>query len=354
MDWKRFEKLTQLPGAPGVEGAVRSFMKKEMIKNSITMKQDGLGGLFGTVPGKEESPRVMVAGHMDEVAFMVTRISKEGFLHFTPLGGWWSQVLLAQRVDVYTATGESVPGVIGSIPPHLLPANKRKDPFPLEEMFIDIGARNEEDVHAFGIRPGDSIIPRGSFEWMEGGHRLMSKACDNRFGCAMSLEVLDEVQNAKYENTVIAGATVQEEVGLRGARTATTMMRPDVFFAVDVGPAGDTPGVTDGYGEIGKGVVIRLMDSGLIMSPGMRQFLIDTAEAEGIPYQFFVSKGRTDAAAAHLQGKGVPSAALGICGRYIHSHTCVYDKGDVEAARAFLMAIIKRLDTDRLKAILGR
>ncbi|MDR6224309.1 M42 family metallopeptidase [Desmospora profundinema] len=351
MDWKRFGALTQVPGVPGAESLVSRELEKMITPLADEVIRDRLGSLFGKKSGDKNGPRVLVAGHMDEVGFMVTRITDQGFLRFQPLGGWWSQVLLAQRVEIVTREEKRIPGVIGSVPPHLLKEDDRGKPVPMDRMFIDIGLDSKEDVRNAGVHPGDFIVPVCPPVEMEGGRRLMAKAVDNRFGCALAVELLEDLQNRSHPNVVFSGATVQEEVGLRGAVTAANRVKPDVFFAVDAGPAGDTPGVADGFGELGQGVVIRLMDRSMIPLPGMRRFLIETAEEEGIPYQFFISQGGTDAGAVHKTGDGVPSAALGVCARYIHSHAAVVDKGDVEAAKAFLTALIRRLDPERLRAI---
>ncbi|SFS60872.1 M42 family metallopeptidase [Marininema halotolerans] len=351
VNWNRMKELTQLPGVPGAEGEVREVLSQYIANSTSEMLQDRLGGLFGVLRGKEKSPKVMVAGHMDEVGFMVTRITEKGFLKFQTLGGWWSQVMLAQRIQVVTRSGKRIPGVIGSIPTHLLKPEMRKKPIDVTEMFIDVGADSADEVEALGICPGDAVAPYFPDVEMAGGTRILSKAWDNRFGCGIALELLDALKGQKHPNTVFSGATVQEEVGLRGAQVAAQMIQPDVFFAVDAGPAGDTPGVSDGYGQLGKGVVIRLMDRSMVPLPGMREFLIETAKREGIPYQFFVSQGGTDAGAVHTTGEGVPSAALGVCARYIHSHAAMIDKDDVEATKRFLVAAVKSLDAATLEAI---
>lgn len=351
MDWKRFGELTQLPGVPGAEEKVRERLQREIARYTGETVQDRLGSLFGIRRGKKEGPRVMVAGHMDEVGFMATRITDKGFLKFQTLGSWWGQVMLAQRVEVVTRDGKRIPGVIGSVPPHLLKEERRQKPVEITEMFIDVGADDREEVERWGIQPGDPIVPVCPVVELEGGNRLMTKAVDNRFGCALSLELLEDLGDGNHPNRVYAGATVQEEVGLRGAVTAAQTVDPDVFFAVDVGPAGDTPGVSNGFGELGKGVVIRLFDRSMVPLPGMRRFLVETAEEEDIPYQFFVSQGGTDAGAVHKVGTGVPSAAVGICARYIHSHAAVVDKGDIMAAKRFLEAVVRRLDEKRLQQI---
>jgi putative aminopeptidase FrvX len=353
LNWQLFEELTQVPGAPGFEHEVRRVMRFYLSSYVDEIIQDRLGGIFGIKYGNQSGPKVMVAGHMDEVALMITKITADGFLKFEPMGGWWSQVMLAQRVDVITRDGEKVPGVIGSIPPHLLSEEKKRKPVEFSQMFIDIGAKDDRQVQELGITLGSTAVPHCPFIEMEGGTRILSKAWDNRFGCGIALQLLAALQQDIHPNIVYAGATVQEEVGLRGAGVAARLIQPDVFFAIDAGPAADTPGIENGFGQLGKGVLIRLFDKSLITLPGMRDFLIETAEAENIPYQLFVSRGGTDAGAVHQTGNGVPSATIGICARYIHSHAAIADKEDIVATKKFAVALIKRLDETAYHSILG-
>lgn len=352
-NWEIYKKLIQTPGTSGFEHEVRKAMRSYITPLAEEVIQDRLGGIFGIKKGDPKGPKVLVAGHMDEVGFMITKITKEGFLKFQTVGGWWSQVMLSQRVEVVARSGKRIPGVIGSTPPHLLDPEQRKKPVDIAKMFIDIGADSDETVKSWGVRLGDFAVPYCDFVEMEGGKRLLGKAWDDRFGCGLAVELLQHFQNEEHPNILYAGATVQEEVGLRGAGTAANMIEPDVFFTADVGPAGDTPGMKDGFGELGKGVVIRIYDRSMIPLPAMRDFLLDTAESMNIPYQFFVSQGGTDAGRVHQTGIGVPSAAIGICGRYIHSNVTVVDKEDIKAAKAFAIALVKNLDQSTYETIIS-
>lgn len=352
INWEMFKAFTQTPGAPGFETGVRKLMRTYLKKYADEILQDRLGGIFGVKRGDVTGPKVLFAGHMDEVAFMITRITEDGFLKFQPLGGWWAHVLLAQRVDVITSKGKCIPGIIGSIPVHLLDKQQRNKLVPISQMFIDIGAESKEQVEEWGILPGDVAIPFSPYTELEGGKRIMSKAWDNRLGCGISIELLSSLKGESHPNTVYAGATVQEEVGLRGAAPAAHLIKPDIFFAVDVGPAGDTLGVQDGFGQIGKGMLIRVYDRSMITLPGVRDFLLDIAEKEQIPYQFFISPGGgTDAGRVHLTGEGVPSVAIGVVARYIHSHAAIIDKEDVEATKEFVVALTKELDRSTYESI---
>lgn len=226
---KLFQTLTELPGAPGNEHLVRNFMREQLALYSDEIVQDKLGSIFGVKKGNPQGPTIMVAGHMDEVGFMVTAITENGMIRFQPLGGWWSQVLLAQRVQIITKTGPVI-GVVGSIPPHLLDESKRNKPMEIKNMLIDIGADDRADAERIGIKPGQAILPICPFTPMANEKKILAKAWDNRYGCGLAVELLQELQDVSLANTLYSGATVQEEVGLRGAQTAANMIKPDIFL----------------------------------------------------------------------------------------------------------------------------
>ena len=172
-------------------------------------------------------------------------------LRFQTLGGWWSQVLLAQRVQVMTKNGPVI-GVVGSIPPHLLSDAQRAKPMDIKNMLIDIGADNYEDAIEIGIKPGQQIVPICPFTPMANEKKIMAKAWDNRYGCGLAIELLKELKDETLPNTLYSGATVQEEVGLRGAQTAANMIKPDIFFALDASPANDASGDKTQFGQLRK------------------------------------------------------------------------------------------------------
>ncbi|OKL36206.1 M42 family metallopeptidase [Domibacillus mangrovi] len=345
-----FKTLTELPGAPGNEHAVRAFMKNEMGPYADSIIQDGLGSLFGVKEGNENGPRVMVAGHMDEVAFMVTAITDNGMIRFQTLGGWWGQTMLAQRVHIFTKKGR-VEGVISSTPPHLLTEDQRNKPMQIKNMQIDIGADDKADAEAIGIKPGQSILPVSAFTPLANPKKIMAKAWDNRYGCGLAIELLKELHGKTVPNMLYSGATVQEEVGLRGAQTAAHLINPDIFFALDASPANDTTGDKTEFGQLGKGVLLRILDGTMVTHSGMREFVLDTAESNSIPYQYFVSPGGTDAGRVHTTGNGVPSAVIGICSRYIHTHSSIIHTDDYEAAKELLVKLITELDKTTVDTI---
>lgn len=350
--WKR---LTEAPGAPGFEGPVRDIMKEYISQYTNELVYDNLGSMFGVMRGDENGPRIMVAGHMDEVGFMVTRISEKGFISFQTLGGWWGQVLLAQRVQIITGQGV-IQGVISSIPPHVLSDDQRNRPMDVRNMYVDIGVDTREEAERLGIRPGQPILPICPFQVMANPRRIMAKAWDNRYGCSLAVELAKELhERPGHPNVVYVGATVQEELaGTRGAKTAAELIQPDLFLALDASPAGDIPGVREEGGKLGNGLLMRIYDPMYVMPVGLRELLIATCEEEKIQYQIYVAKGGTDAGVVQNHGKGVPSAVIGIPSRYIHSHASIIDTADYEAAKRLLFSIIRKLDRQTWESILPR
>ncbi|WP_284139871.1 MULTISPECIES: M42 family metallopeptidase [unclassified Virgibacillus] len=343
-----FKTLTELHGAPGNEKLVRTFMESQLEKYADELIHDNLGGVFGVKKGT--GPKVMVAGHMDEVGFMVTKITENGMLRFQPLGGWWNQVLLAQRVQILTEKGP-VTGVIGSIPPHNLTDEQRKKPMEIKHMLIDIGADDKEDAEKIGIKPGQTVVPICPFTPMANPKKILAKAWDNRYGCGLAIELLKEVANETLPNELYSGATVQEEVGLRGAQVAANMIKPDIFYALDASPANDMSGDKKEFGQLGKGALLRIFDRSMITHKGIRDFVLDTAESNNIPYQYFISQGGTDAGRVHLTGNGVPSAVVGICSRYIHTSASIIHVDDYAAAKELIVKLVKSTDQNTVDLI---
>ncbi len=346
--------LTDAKGIPGNEQEPRSIMKKYIEPYADGIETDGLGSLIAKKTGDSSGPKVMVAGHLDEVGFMITQIDDKGFLRFQTVGGWWNQVMLAQRVTIVTAKGE-ITGVIGSKPPHILSAEARKKPVEIKDMFIDIGASSKEEAREWGVRPGDMVVPYFEFTVMNNEKMLLAKAWDNRIGCAIAIDVLKNLKGENHPNIVYGVGTVQEEVGLRGAKTAANKIAPDIAFAVDVGIAGDTPGVSDkeAQGKMGEGPQIILYDASMVSHKGLRDFVTGVADELGIPYQFdAMPGGGTDAGSTHLAGEGAPSLAITIATRYIHTHAALLHRDDYENAVKLITEVIKRLDKEAVDKII--
>ncbi|KPN88680.1 M42 family metallopeptidase [Lysinibacillus sp. ZYM-1] len=349
-----FKDLTDANGIAGNERAPREVMKKYIAPYADTVETDNLGSVIAKKVGDENGPKIVVAGHLDEVGFMVTQIDDKGFIKFQTVGGWWSQVMLAQRVTITTRKGDEVIGVIGSKPPHILPADVRNKVVDIKDMFIDIGAASKDEVLEWGVRPGDMVTPYFEFNVMKNEKYLLAKAWDNRIGCAIAIDVMKALQNEKHPNILYSVGNVQEEVGLRGAKTATHKIQPDIGFAVDVGVAGDTPGVTakESTSKMGAGPQIVVYDASMVSHRGLREFVLDVADENNIPYQFeAMAGGGTDAGSIHVTANGVPALSIGIATRYIHSHAGILHRDDYDNAVKLMVEVIKKLDREAVNKI---
>jgi endoglucanase len=326
---KLLQKLSEAHGVPGAEREVREIMEEELLKYCDEVEVDNMGNLIARKGDGEK--KVMLSAHMDEIGLIVKHIDKEGFIRFASLGGIFDQTLLNQRVIIHSKKGR-VTGVIGSKPPHLMDEEERKKPVKAKDMFIDIGAADNKDAEKIGVSVGDYITLERSFKKL--GKKLVTgKAFDDRIGCYALLEVMRRVDT---DWLVYAVGTTQEEVGLKGARTAAYKITPDYAIVLEVTTTGDYPGVREeeSANKIGKGPALTLVDAGgrgLITHPKVRDLLITTAEDNKIPYQLEVGEGgTTDASVIHLTKEGIPSGVISVPTRYIHSPVEVASVKDIE------------------------
>ncbi len=339
------QELTEAHSVSGHEDEVRAIFVDEL-SDTGPLATDKNGSVICAL--RNEGPRVMIAGHMDEVGFMVQNISLDGFIQFVTIGGWWPQVMLGQRVQILTRKGEKIIGVIGSKPVHFLPPSQRDLPVPIEAMFIDVGASSRREItDDFGISLGDPIAPLSSFVPLAKDNHYMAKAFDNRVGMAGAIQAALELEGTDHPNELVFAGSVQEEVGLRGARTLASFVKPDVAIVLEGPPADDTPGfnILDSQGKLGGGVQIRMYDPGAIMNPRLAELAITTAERANIPHQVTVRRsGGTDAGALHQANQGIPCVVLGVPARYIHSHNAIIDIEDYLAMLKLTVAMAGALD----------
>jgi len=336
------EKLSNACGIAGREEEVRSLMKSFLKPYVDEVKEDKLGNIIGIKRGKKNASKVMLAAHMDEIGLLVKTISKEGFIQFAKIGGIDDRILLAQKVIVYTEKG-LLDGIIGSKPPHIQKEEERKKVLTYDELFIDIGAENQEQAKKMGVKIGDPVGFDIKFAKV-GKNIVIGRAFDDRVGCAVMVEAMKRLE--KTECTVYAVGTVQEEVGLRGATTAAFGIYPDVGIALDVTVAGDVPGVMEVEAPIklGKGPSIEIADMGLIAHPKVVRLLVDAAEENKIPYQLETGLlGSTDAARISLTREGVPSGVISIPTRYIHSPSSLLSLEDAEKAVKLTVAAVQKI-----------
>jgi putative aminopeptidase FrvX len=346
------KELCEAHSVSGHEDEVRAIFTDELSEVG-SLATDRSGSVICV--DENEGPRVLIAGHMDEVGFMVQNITTDGFIKFLTIGGWWNQVLLGQRVSILTRSGKKIIGVIGSKPVHFLPPSQRENAQPVESMFIDVGAASRrEATDDFGISLGDPIAPFAEFTPLGKPNLFMAKAFDNRVGMACTIQSALELANLDHPNEIVFAGTVQEEVGLRGAKTLANFVQPDVAIILEAPPADDTPGFhsQESQGKLGSGVQIRLFDPTAITNPRLAELAIETAESNNIPYQIAVRRtGGTDAGTVHLANEGVPSIVLGVPTRYIHSHNAIIDINDYLAMLTLTIELALKLDTETTKKL---
>lgn len=341
---KLLKALTEAPGPSGYEQGIRSVVR-QYLKDCGEVSYDKIGSIICHKVGTRTAPKVMIAAHMDEIGFMVKLITKDGFIHFTGLGGWPSQVLPAQLVEVHTNKG-IVKGVIASKPPHLMTAEERKKLVEAKDLIIDIGATTDEEVKATGIRVGDPIVPVGSFNILNVKEKTyMAKAMDNRVGVGLAIATMQSIKG--NPNSLYAAMTVQEEVGCRGAKTSVEMIQPDVAIVLDVDIAGDIPGIkpSESSLKMGGGPSIMAYDARTIPNTALRDLVIDTADELKIPVQLSAMEGgANDGSMIHLSRIGVPTIAIGVATRHIHSHNSIIRRTDFDNSLKLITAVIKKLN----------
>ena len=334
---ENLEKLSKACGVAGREEEVTNLMMELLTPHVDQVKLDRMENVVAFKKGKRASPKVMLAAHIDEVGLMVKTINKDGFIQFAKMGGIDDRILLSQRVNVLTEKSV-LPGMIGAKPPHVQKEEERKKIVNYDDMFIDIGAENRDEAKAMGVKVGDPIVFEADYVSL-GKNTVMGKAFDDRAGCAVMIEVMKMLN--EIDCTVFAVGTIQEEVGLRGAATATFGVDPDIGLALDVTIAGDVPGMRefDTSVKMGKGPALTVSDSGLITHRKVLRWLVDTASQNNINYQLETGlMGTTDAARMAITREGVPSGTISIPARYIHNPTGLVNLKDLEncAKLAFL------------------
>jgi len=339
---KLLKKLSNANGVSGFEDNVREIIFEELDKFVDDIKVDEMGNLIAIKNGKPDGKKIMLAAHMDEIGLMVRYIDDRGFIKFSKIGGINDQMLLDQSVYIPTKNG-NITGVIGSKPPHIMKKSENKKILEYDKMFIDIGVTTREEALKM-VNIGDPIIIKQEFEAL-GNSLVKGKALDNRVGCAIIIEVFKKL---KSNATIYGVGTVQEEVGLKGAKTSAYSINPDMALAIDVTIAGDHPGVKEeeAPSKAGKGPAIVLADGsgdGLITHPMIKDLLISTAKEENIPYQLEVSEGgTTDGTAIHLTRQGIPTGVISPPSRYIHTPVSVINMEDVENSVKLILAVLNK------------
>jgi glutamyl aminopeptidase len=340
---KHYETLMTLPGTPGDETIIKNYVKSVIEQYpQYTIIEDHLGSIFAYKKGSSNL-KVMVAGHMDEVGFMIVGITKFGMLNIQPIGGIDPSIVHAQTYDIHTEKG-IVKGYIGAIPPHL----KIDQSIEFETILVDVGASSKEDVLSMGIQLGDRMSFEPKFIQLS-PYRYLAKSVDNRYGVGLALNLIDALKDASLNYDLYIGATVQEEVGLRGAETSINMIEPDVFIALDASPMNDMNELSDN--GLNKGFLLRMYDPRNTMPEYLKHNIASLAKKNNILFQHYISKGGTDAAKALDMQRGIIATTIGLPSRYIHSPAAIFDTRDLEACYTMTLTLLQTLDENRIQRL---
>ena len=345
------EKLSNAPGPPGAEEPVRAIMVAEMKPLAGSLRYDGLGSVIaqqGTA-----GPRIMIDAHMDELGGMVRRITPNGLLTMQMLGGWLDQALVDQRWTILGSKGP-VHAVTGIRDIHVVPADERNRVYPRNGLTLDIGAFTAEQAAAMGIEPGDPVVPDSPFTVLNGSDNYLGKAWDDRVGCAVLIEAMQRTAHSAHPNQLFYVATTQEEIGLRGARTASQIVKPEIGIAIEGGITGDVYGghPEETQEKLGAGPGIFLYDSSTLPNRKLVARVKQTATASAIPVQFDLVQGYgDDSAEMQASNGGTPTVNLVVPVRYTHAHNGIMNRKDFDQMVTLVVDLVNGLDQKTVDAL---
>jgi endoglucanase len=344
-------KLADAPGPPGFEEPVRKLMVEAIKPYASSIRYDGMGSILATQG--TDGPRIMVDAHMDELGGVIRRVTPRGLLTMQMLGGWLDQALVDQRWIIVGSKGP-VHAVTGIRDAHLVPADERTRIFPRDSLFLDVGAQSEAEVRDMGIGPGSPVVPDSPFTVLNGTNNYLGKGWDDRVGCAVIVETMRRLAASPHHNQIVYALTTQEEVGLRGAHTASEAAKPEIGIALEAGVTGD---VFNGRPEesqerLGAGPGIFLYNGSQIPNQKFTDLVKETAAAKKLPLQFDLVQGYgDDSAEIQKSNGGVPTVCLLVPVRYTHAHNGIMNRRDFDQTVDLLVALLEQLDQQTVKRI---
>ncbi|MGL5068628.1 MAG: M42 family metallopeptidase [Sarcina sp.] len=343
-DFDFLKRISEADGVPGAEDEVREIIKDELRDFSDEFMYDNLGSLIAVKKGAREDLKVSIVGHMDEVGFVVRSIDSKGFLRVFPLGGWNPHMVIASKVTVTSYERKKFTGV-------MITDKSTKD-ISFDDIYVDLGVSSDKEVEKFGIRPGDMVTLAREVEVMNGTKNILGKAWDDRIGCATMVSVLKELKDVKHNNTVYGVGSVQEEVGTRGGKTTTAVVRPDLAIIVDVASTKDTPALRGKGRKLNEGPCLVVCDKLAIGNKKLLNLFVDIAKEEKIDFQYdILSGGGTDSGAVHLYEDGIPSLSVVIPVRYAHTGTTIVNYDDYQKAVKLVVKVVQKLDREFLNEL---
>ncbi len=357
------ENLSNAPGAPGFEGAVRGILSPIWKTQLSAFKVDGIGNISGVIPGGNASPKILLMAHMDEVGFMVRDITKDGFVQVEPLGGWRDQVAYAQRWKIMTSHGAII-GYSGEESGHIVPqvgqATKisANELHAAREVYIDVGARSrEEAMTKYGLRPGLPVTPDTTFVALNQSGRYLGKGLDDRLGLALVTQVIQQMKHKAHPNEISVAATVQEEIGLRGAHVIANNIKPNVAINIEACIAGDHPFTatpsSNTYPSLGKGPCVYVYERSMLPSNELVEWIAALAMKNHIQIQYATAPNYgQDGSVMQQSGEGMPVINIGIPVRYAHQQAGVFEQADYDETFKLIMAMLENLDSAQVKTLM--
>lgn len=338
------KELSNADGISGYEKEVSRVTKSYFEKYADKIIYDNLGSIIGIKNGDENEPKIMISAHMDEVGFIVRYITKEGYIRLLPVGGWWGHVMPAQVMRITTDKGEKIKGVVISKAPHGMSKEEKSNVIEPKDLYLDLGVLNREEVLNLGVNIGDMITPDVDFQVMNNENYFLGKAFDDRAGVGVIIDILRELKCEKIKSTIYSVGSVQEEVGIRGARTATNKIKPDIAIAIDVTKAEDTPFDKDGI-NLGDGINITMADALTIGNPKLVDKMKEICKELNLDFKIdCMMDGGTDACNIHKSLNGVMAMTISIPTRYMHSPRLIIHKRDYIDTVKLLAEFCRRVD----------
>jgi endoglucanase len=344
-------KLADAPGPPGFEEPVRKLMVDAIKPYASSIRYDGMGSILATQG--TEGPRIMVDAHMDELGGVIRRITPRGLLTMQMLGGWLDQALVDQRWLIIGSKGP-VHAVTGIRDAHLVAGDERTRVIPRDSLFLDVGAQSENEVRDMGIGPGSPVVPDAPFTVMNGTGNYLGKGWDDRVGCAVIVETMRRLATLPHHNQIVYALTTQEEVGLRGAHTASEAVKPEIGIALEAGVTGDVFAgrAEESQEKLGAGPGMFLYNNSQIPNRKLTDFVKETAAAGKLPLQFDLVQGYgDDSAEIQKSNGGVPTVCLLVPVRYTHAHNGIMNRRDFDQTVDLLVALLQRLDAPAVQKI---
>lgn len=339
------QQLSNASGPSGFEEPVRKIMVKELRPVTDQISYDGLGSVIARQG--DRGPRIMLDAHMDELGGMIRRTTPDGFLTMQMLGGWLDQAIAGQRWIIIGSNGP-VRAITSIRDVHLAPADERGKLITRDAVFLDVGASSAEQVAALGVSPGDPVVPDSDFAVMNGTQSYVGKAWDDRVGCAVLIEAARRLKASGHPNQVYFVATVQEEIGLRGARASTAIVKPEIGIAIEGGVTGDAGGAKPDESQVklGGGPGLFLYDTSALPNRKLVALIKRTAAARQIPLQFDLVQGYgDDSAEMQTVDGGAPTVNLVVPARYTHVHNGIINRGDFDRMVDLVVGLVQALDS---------